>query len=136
MIDAQLPLQAAIVAAVKASTAMDALVGDRIYDKVPTSSEPTFPYVEVRGMDSVDASDACHDGVEVFVDLNGWSRAVGTVEAKRIGAALALLLDTPLTVTGFEVITHEVVRCRTLKEDDGLTSRADVGLRYVLAPTS
>jgi hypothetical protein len=136
VIDAQEALQTAIVSAVKASAAMGALIGDRIYDKVPTRAAVLFPYVAFRGMDSVDASDACHDGVEVFVDLDGWSREVGTIEAKRIAAALALLLDAPLTVTGFEVITHEVTRCRTLKEEGDLHRRADVQLRYVLAPTA
>ena len=38
MIDAQLPLQAAIVSAVKADVGLGAVIGDRIYDKVPTNS--------------------------------------------------------------------------------------------------
>lgn len=136
MIDAQLPLQAAMVAAVKGSGAMGALIGDRIYDKVPTNTAVTFPYGEIKGMDSVDASDSCHDGVEVFADLAFHSQKPGTVEAKQIGAAAAVLLDAALTVAGFNVIVHEVIRTRTVKEPDGVSSRQDVSLRYVLEPST
>lgn len=132
MIDARVPLQAAIVAAAKAAN----VTGQRIFDRVPTSPEPAFPYTEIKGMDAVDASDSCHDGVEVFVDLAVHSRAVGSVESKAQAARLALALDAALTVTGFEVLIHEVVRTRSVKEPDGLTTRDDVSLRYVLAPST
>lgn len=136
MIDAQLPLQAAIVDAVKSSAAMTALIVGRMYDKVPTNTAVTFPYGEIKGMDSVDASDACHNGVEVFADLAFHSQKPGTVEAKQIGAAAVVLLDAALSVDGFNVIVHEVVRTRTVKDSDGLSSRQDVSLRYVLEPST
>ena len=141
MIDAQLPLQAAIVAAIKADPALNALIVGRVYDRVPTNSATghvtsLFPYVSLGPMQSVDASDDCHDGVEVFVDVSGWSRDVGSVEAKQIGARLCAVLDAALTVSGFEVIVHEIQSVRTGRELDGLTTRALLQLRYVLAPVA
>lgn len=135
MIDAQLPLQAAIVAAIKSDATLQGLWADRFFDRVPTTPGQPFPYGNLRGMDSVDAGADCVPGVEVFVDLDGWSRAVGSVEAKKIMAALVRLLDAPLDVAGFETQAHEVRRARTLP-DGALTTRADVQLRYLLAPRS
>lgn len=138
MIDAQLPLQAAIVSAVKADVGLGAVIGDRIYDKVPTNSAgvvtATFPYCSFGPMQSVPSDDECHDGVEVFVQIDAWSRAVGTVECRSIVAGLTRLLDAALTVTGFEVVTFEVQSARTSREADGLTSRGIVQLRYELVP--
>lgn len=141
MIDAQLPLQAAIVAAVKADAALNALIVGRVYDRVPTNTTTgqvtaTFPYVSIGSMQSVDASDDCHDGVEIFADVNGWSRDVGSVEAKQIGARLCAVLDAALPVSGFEAVVHELQSVNTGREPDGLTTRALVRLRYVLAPTA
>jgi hypothetical protein len=140
MIDAQAPLQAAIVAAVEADAGLGALIGDRIYDKVPTTGagqvSATFPYVSFGPMQSVPSDDECHDGVEVTVQLDAWSRKPGTVEVRQIVAGLTRLLDAALTVTGFEVVTFEVQSARTGREADGLTSRGIVQLRYELAPTT
>jgi hypothetical protein len=140
MIDAQLPLQAAIVSAVKADAGLGALIGDRIYDRVPMNSAgqvtATFPYVSFGPFQSVPSDDECHDGVEVFVQIDAWSRAVGTVECRNIVAGLTRLLDTALTVTGFEVVVFEAQSVRTGREPDGLTSRGIVQLRYELAPTT
>lgn len=140
MIDAQVPLQAAIVAAVKADAGLGALIADRIYDKVPANTagqvSATFPYVSFGPMQSVPSDDECHDGVEVFVQIDAWSRKVGTVEVREVVAGLTRLLDTALTVASFEVVTFEVQSARTGREADGLTSRGIVQLRYELAPNT
>ncbi len=140
MIDAQVPLQAAIVAAVKADPGLGELIGDRIYDSVPKNTagqvSATFPYVSFGPMQSVPSDDECHDGVEVFVQIDAWSRKVGTVEVRQVVAGLTRLLDTALTVSGFEIVTFDVQSARTGREPDGLTSRGIVQLRYELAPNT
>ena len=141
MIDPSLPLQAAIVAALKASIPVTALIGTRIYDKVPTNQagQPPadiYPYASFGPISPNDDSDTCHDGAEVFVQIDCWSRSVGGVECKRIGAAILLELDRPLTVAGFKVAIHEVESARYPKPSDGLTSQGILTFRYVLDPTS
>lgn len=136
MIDPQLPLQAAIVAVVKADAEMTALIGGRIYDRVPVDSngipQGLFPYLSFGAADTTDEDTSCIGPSECYIDLNGWSRAVGYPEVKRIGARAASLLNAKLTVEGFEVVTHRVERLSYQREQDGLTSRAILRLRYGL----
>jgi hypothetical protein len=136
MIDPQLPLQAAIVAAVKADAELDTLIAGRIFDRVPVNvdgiPQGPFPYLSFGSADTTDEGTACVGPSDCFIDLNGWSREVGYPEVKRIGARAAALLNTKLAVAGFEVVTHRVERLSYQREQDGLTSRALLRLRYGL----
>lgn len=136
MIDPQLPLQASIVAAVKADAEMTALIGGRIFDRVPVNAngipQGPFPYLSFGSADTTDEDTACIGPSDCYIDLNGWSREVGYPEVKRIGARAAALLNAKLTVAGFEVVTHRVDRLSYQREQDGLTSRAILRLRYGL----
>ena len=136
MIDPQLPLQAAIVAAVKADAEMTALIGGRIYDRVPVNAsgipQGPFPYLSFGSADTTDEDTACIGPSDCYIDLNGWSREVGYPEVKRIGARAAALLNAKLPVAGFEVVPHSVDRLSYQREQDGLTSRAILRLRYGL----
>ena len=136
MIDPQLPLQAAIVAAVKADAELDTLIAGRIFDRVPVNvdgiPQGPLPYLSFGSADTTDEGTACVRPSDCFIDLNGWSREVGYPEVKRIGARAAALLNTKLAVAGFEVVTHRVERLSYQREQDGLTSRALLRLRYGL----
>ncbi|ALJ08234.1 DUF3168 domain-containing protein [Brevundimonas sp. DS20] len=136
MIDPQLPLQAAIVAAVKADTELNTLIAGRIFDRVPVNQDGSpqgpFPYLSFGAADTTDEGASCVGPSDCYIDLNGWSRAVGYPEVKRIGARAAFVLNTRLTVAGFEVVTHRVDRLSYQREQDGLTSRAILRLRYGL----
>lgn len=139
MIDAQLELQGAINAAVRGSAVMDGLIGKRIYDQVPADEagrvpDSLFPYVSFGPMGSRDDSDGCHDLVDVAVQLDCWSRAVGWPEVKRIASALVKLLDAKIAVSGFTINIHEVERVLSTREADRRTSRVAIHLRYRLAP--
>jgi hypothetical protein len=134
LIDAQNALQKAIVATAEADAGLTALIAQRLYDRPPQN--PTHPYVTFGPFQSVDSSDQCHDGVEVFVELNVWSRDVGMGEAQAVSKALTLALDNELSVSGFEVQIHEVEGVFTNRDTDNLTIRSRINLRYVLAPTA
>ncbi|MDO1560420.1 DUF3168 domain-containing protein [Brevundimonas sp. 2R-24] len=136
MIDAQAALQKAIIATTRASTPVKAVLGDppRVYDRSP--QEPTAPYATFGPMQSIDAGDQCHEGVEVYVELNVWSEAVGMQEAQAGAAALMAELDAALTVEGFEIIIHACEGAVTNRDPDGLTIRSRLTFRYVLAPTA
>lgn len=140
MIDPQLPLQAAIVAVVKADTELSDLIGGRIFDRVPVNAngipQGPFPYLSFGSADTTGADTSCVGPSECYIDLNGWSREVGYPEVKRIGARAAAILNARLTVVGFEVVTHRVERLSYQREEDGLTSRAVLRLRYGLKPAA
>ena len=137
MIDPAIPLQDSIIAAVKASTILQGLIGSpcRIYDRVPTKPV-TFPYVSLGDISCTGGGERCDTGTDVDVSLDVWSRAVGRIEAATIGAALATLLDAELAVTGFRVSVHQAVSSRTDRQPDGLTNRCLVRLNYWLIATA
>ena len=136
MIDPQLPLQAAIVAAVKDDADLSGLIGGRIYDRVPVNVDGVpqgpFPYLSFGSADTTDEDTSCVGPSDCYIDINGWSREVGYPEVKRIGARAVALLNAKLAVEGFEVVTHRVERLSYQREQDGLTSRAILRLRYGL----
>lgn len=134
MIDASLPLQAAVVAALKASSELSALIAGRVYDRVPTN--PTAPYITLGSGQSIDDSDFCHALTECYLQVDCWSEAVGYPEVKRIGAAAVKALNTPLAVEGFAVLIHRVEGLTYQREADNLTSRAIIRLRYDLQATA
>ena len=74
MSEPSLELQGAILTALKADAGVDALIADRIYDKVPPA--PTFPYVTISDDQVVSAHADCLDNsTQVFSTLHAWSRA-------------------------------------------------------------
>lgn len=125
-----LPLQGAIYSALAGDSALSALIGDRVYDRVPadTTGKITaeFPYITIPTMQALDDGADCIDGEEVFTDIHVWSRAVGMVEAKRIAAAVKRVLDgTDLDLgNGAALVDIRFQDARFLRDPDGLTTHA------------
>ena len=92
MTEPSLALQGAIVAALKASAALGALIGDRVFDRVPAGA--VKPYIRI-GDDQVipDPAECFERSAEVFATLDVFSSAVGKPEAKRIAGAIVDALD-------------------------------------------
>lgn len=131
MSDPSLALQAAIVGALKADSGLLALVGTRVYDEVPVS--PAFPYVTLGPVQVLPDKADCIDGVEIFPQIDAWSRTRGSPEAKRIGAAIvAALDDQDLTVSGSLVVVFELQSINYLRDPDGLTHHAAITFRALL----
>lgn len=121
--DASLPLQKAIVAALKGSAELAAIVGTRVYDKVPADAKK--PYVSLGPEqvmpDLADEYEGAHDRFQV----DGWSAERGRVEAKAIGAAIhAALHDAALTVDGHRLVNLQIEQTRYLVDADGITQHA------------
>jgi hypothetical protein len=135
MSDPSLEIQAAMVAALKAAGALPAVVGARVYDAVPTSPAPTFPYVTLGDCQVLPDKAGCIDGAEVSLQIDVWSRATGYGEAKAIGKAiLAKLDDQPLTVTGHDVVVFEHASTNYLRDPDGLTRHVAITFRSLTTP--
>lgn len=134
MRDAQVPLQRAIVAAGKNDPGVSGLIAGRLFDRVPANA--LFPYSSFGRMETIGGGGSCDTGIEIDVQIDSWSRAVGTVEAKTIGAAWAALLSRreALTVEGFRVSLVRVLSLNGQSGLDGLTSQSILRVRFYLSP--
>lgn len=125
MTSPSLELQGAIVARLKAYDALELLIAQRVYDFVPT--EPEFPYVSL-GPDQVVSDDAdCITGFEITLQIDAWSRAVGSPEVKRVAEAVrAALHQYELPLTDNALVSLEHRQTRLFRDPDGLTSHAAI----------
>ena len=118
-----LELQGAIVSRLKATAAVTALVGSRIYDRVPAGT--TYPYVTVGDGDETTDDTECVNGFDISLDIDVWSDDPGFPQAKRISDAVRrALLDPELTLATNALVYFEHRQTRFLREPDGLTSHA------------
>jgi hypothetical protein len=118
IIDPSLPLQAAIVAALKAS---GSAAGARVYDAMPSNA--TFPYIRIGNVQLVSEKTECLQGAEVFITIDAFSRAVGKVEVKQIGQRIiAALDDIDLSSVDLTVNSCLLEDVNYLDDPDGLTS--------------
>jgi hypothetical protein len=125
MSEATLPLQAAVVAALKASADLTAIVGAKIYDRVPPNTLP--PYTTITGWQEIEDGTDCLDASEIFFDVQCFSVEVGRPQAARMAAAAKAALHrlTPATAGWGETeITYRSTSYFT--EADGVTTRAVV----------
>lgn len=127
MIDASLPLQAAVVKALNEDPDLTALIGGRVYDRVPVN--PVSPYITIGDAQIVDDSSACLSIAEYSIQIDAWSEAVGYPEVKQIGALAAKVLDAALPMDGFAIVIRRI-RLRYGRERDNLTSRAFITALY------
>ncbi len=123
MADPSLELQGAIVARLKNTAAVAALVGQKIYDPVPPSA--TFPYVSLGPDDLVSDDADCITGFEITVQIDAWSRQPGFKEVKQISDAVRESLhdyDFTLSVNAAVLFVHRITR--NMRDPDGLTNHA------------
>lgn len=116
-------LQDEIVDRLKASSAVAAFVGNRVYDSVP--EKPTFPYITVGEGDETSDDADCVDGFEISLDIDVWSRAPGFPEAKKISDEIRRALKSPeLTIPTNALVYFRHRQTRFLRDPDGKTSHA------------
>lgn len=127
-------MQRAFTAAMEADAALSALVGDRIYDRVPSAA--AFPYVAFGDYQEQPDKADCIDGRECHLTLHVWSRAVGAAEAKRILAALNDLFDgnEALEIGGQTVAAIELESSIASADPDGLTTHGVAIFRLLTEP--
>lgn len=91
-------VQRALVARLRADPALAALIGDRVFDHVPTKAP--MPYVSLGPEDArpIDEPE-CLSGYDGTVQVDVWSRAPGRIECRWIAARIvALFAHGPLTL--------------------------------------
>jgi hypothetical protein len=124
MANPELELQDAIVRALKAESLT-------VYDSVPANA--AFPYVSIGPVTSVQDDADCIDGMEITIQVDVWSRAVGVGEAGRITDTVRRALhraEFELTENALVMIEH--TNSRRLRDPDGLTLHAVIEFRALV----
>lgn len=134
--DASLPLQKAIVAALKGAGAVSAIVAARVYDTPPTV--PTKPYLSMGPFDVLTDEADEYEGSETTLQVDAWSGGPGSVEVKQLGRAIrATLHQAVLTLDENQrLVALTVEQIRYLREPDGLTQHAAVTVRALTEPSA
>lgn len=131
MSDPSLELQAAIVSKLKNDAGVQAVVGQRIYDEVP--SNPTFPYISLGDPQVLPDDADCIDGTEIFWQIDGWARDPTFPMPKKIAKAItAALHNQDITVSGYTVVVCELNTTNYLRDPDGITRHCAVSIRFLL----
>jgi len=116
-------LQKAIVQTLKADADVVALIGGRIYDRVPEGAE--FPYISFGAIESRSFMADCLDLAEITVQLDCWSRKAGFGELREIAEAVRQALhDKDLTLERHAMVTITHERTHELYDPDGTTTHA------------
>lgn len=115
----------------------------RVHDRPPTHhiddagrrvDGPLFPYITLGSDDVIDDSNTCDAAFEVYANVHVWSRAVGMMEAKRLGDAVAKTLNAALAIDGFVCAHHEFRSARYFTDADGLTTHGVIVARFLIDP--
>ncbi len=129
---AELALQGAIVAALKAVTELrTGPLQGRILDRVKLATPR--PYLHLRSFQGVDDGSDCVDGLEIFAELDVWSENVGKPEASRIaGIVRDALHEQDLELAAPWSLVEIAHRDTTIDDSEGLLVRARMTFRALV----
>lgn len=135
---AELGLQEALVTMWRADQTVRALIGDRLYDRIPRS--PTSPYAHLGPSQTLDADEGCGERWTVVQDVHVESRDVGRVEARRVAHALRRALRRAYFGDALHAdgVIIEQARVRDVREPstaDGLSSRVILSIEAIVHTT-
>ena len=136
MASAELELQGAIIARLKADVQLTALISGRFYDQPP--SPVTYPYGTIGEAQTLRDDATCVSGGRVYLTLHAWSTAVGFPEARKVADAIVESLHlAPITLATNHLISINHRQTRVFRDADGLTSHAVIDfVAYVEKPTA
>lgn len=114
---------------------LQALIGQRIYDRVPPNNGAQFPYVTIGIAQGIDQTIQCLVVWEVIAEVHVWSRAVGFPEGKSIAIACddALAERWPV-FAGMFTGWFEPTGQRWMHDPDGLTTHGVLEYRSYYGP--
>lgn len=119
--DASYELILAAINQLRVTPAVTALVGARIYDRVPEKTDGTpnvaFPYISMGPSTSIPDDFDCMDGEEITIQFDVWTsgsgEAFGSVQCRKITGAMKRALhdvDLTLPVNALVTLQHEITR--------------------------
>lgn len=128
---AQLPLYAAIYAALAAAPP----IGAGIYDAVP--QDAAYPHIEIAGGQARDWSAQLLRGEETTIEIHVWSRYRGYAEPRTLlGLIKDRLHEVSLSLTGATFIDLRFTDLDVMTDADGLTRHGIIRFRAVTTTPS
>lgn len=133
--DASYELILAAIAKLRATSAVTALVGTKIYDRVPEKKDGTpnvaSPYISMGPTTTIPDDYDCVDGEEITFQLDAWSwgsgEAYGSVEVRKIADAVKRALhDADLALSNNALVTLRHELTRILRDPDNVTNHAAI----------
>lgn len=123
--DSQLAVQEAVATQLLATSAVTALVGQRIFDEVPTDTTD-FPYIVIGLGSSQDFSVKGNEGLDQTIELYIWDAQYGGVgRTKRVMAAIRTALnDQSFSVSGHNLVMSRFIGSDVRMQSDGVTREA------------
>lgn len=122
-------LQGAIYQRLRGSSALEALVGDAIYDAVPPGTV-TGTYVSIGPEDVRDASDVSGGGAQHDFTVSIITDAAGFQAAKEVAAVVSdALVDATLILARGRLVGLWFLRARARRVETGETRRIDLTFR-------
>ena len=121
MSDTYLPLIKAVIARLKATSAVTSIVGQRIYTDVP--QKETFPYIVITA-ESADYSAKDFSGMEHTLEIHGFSRSKTPLEAGNIRSESYDVInrnESGLTLDNGSMTNVYYQTGAIFKEPDGVT---------------
>lgn len=118
MPDVTLPVQVAVVAALRGSGALTGIVGSRIYDRAPANA--AAPYALLSGWTADDEGVECGEAARVAFAVDCYSAEPGREQVAEMAGAVKSALHR-LEASGLEIMWQGSV---WNQEKDGLTHRA------------
>jgi hypothetical protein len=122
-----LELQGGITVRLKSSSAVIALVGERIYDNVPRSPQGAvnaqMPFVAHSNAQEIENDADCIEAVDITYEMEVWSDKPGRVEALRVANAVKRALHRyEMTLSTNALLELVFVQMREFRDADGVTS--------------
>jgi hypothetical protein len=117
MTSAGLELQKAMLALLRGDVALEKLIDNRVFDRVPDKAE--FPYVTLGNSSIYDWSTATERGSEHLFTLNVWNRASGRKSVLAIMNIIDRLLErSTLALAGHRVVNLGLQYSQARAEDN------------------
>ena len=129
MTDTILEIQGAVVARLKADSAVAAIVGAKVYDPVP--AEAAVPYISIGPSYAVSEDAECIDADEISFQIDCWSGDSGSgggsfAQVRRTADAVRRALKADLTIADNALVLFEHRQTRVFRDPDGITNHAAV----------
>lgn len=125
----------------KADTSITAIVGDKIYDRVPEKQDGTpnvtSPYISLGTTSFLTEDFDCVDAATITIQFNCWSWGNGEEYSSALVRKLSFLVrkalhkkEINLIQNGFVAIEHQITSFN--RASDGVTHQASVGFETLV----
>lgn len=130
MTSPRLELQGAIVGRLMSDGALSALVGKRVFDRVPADTK--MPYVSMGPTEGLSDDADCISADNITFQIDCWSDEPGFVEVTKVAEAVEQALDTDLDLSVNAMALFQHRQTRVFRDRGGIISHAVVTFEAII----